>query len=139
MITAYILNFYRPFVKSQGPFGERGKNRWKKAAKEGILRKKSERSVPMREIEIFYLTGCPYCKNARKAVEELLREEPAYGALPLRWIEENEEKDLADSRDYYRVPSVFYQGDKLYEASPFQDYEAIKAHLKAAFDQVLAP
>ncbi len=93
----------------------------------------------MPEIEIFYLTGCPYCKNARKAVEELLREEPAYGALPLRWIEENEEKALADSRDYYRVPSVFYQGDKLYEASPFQDYEAIKAQLKAAFDRVLAP
>ena len=93
----------------------------------------------MPEIEIFYLTGCPYCNNARKAVAELLAEEPAYGALVLRWIEENEEPALADSRDYYRVPSVFYEGDKLYECSPFQGYEAIKAHLKAAFDRVLAP
>ena len=92
----------------------------------------------MREIEIFYLTGCPYCNNARKAVEELLREEPAYGALPLRWIEENEEKALADSRDYYRVPSLFYRGDKLYECSPLHSYAAIKAHLKAAFDKALA-
>ena len=24
----------------------------------------------MREIEIFYLTGCPYCVNARRAVAE---------------------------------------------------------------------
>ena len=93
----------------------------------------------MHEIEIFYLTGCPYCNHARKAVAELLAEEPAYGALALRWIEENEEPALADGRDYYRVPSVFYEGDKLYECSPFQGYETIKTHLKAAFDRVLAP
>ena len=92
----------------------------------------------MREIEIFYLTGCPYCNNARKAAAELMAEEPAYGALQLRWIEENEEAELANSRDYYRVPSVFYAGDKLYECSPFQGYEAIKAHLKVAFDRALA-
>ncbi len=91
----------------------------------------------MHEIEIFYLTGCPYCANARRAVEELLREDPAYEALALRWIEENKEKDLADSRDYYRVPSLFYQGDKLYECSPLHGYEAIKAHVRAAFDRVL--
>ena len=92
----------------------------------------------MREIEIFYLTGCPYCENARRAAAELLREEPAYGALHLRWIEENEEKELADSRDYYRVPSIFYRGDKLYECAPFHGYGTIKARFKAAFDRALA-
>lgn len=92
----------------------------------------------MREIEIFYLTGCPYCVHARKAVAELLEENPAYQALSLRWIEENEEQALANSRDYYRVPSLFYHGDKLYECSPLQGYETIKAHIKAAFDRVLA-
>ena len=61
----------------------------------------------MDEIEIFYLRGCPYCENAKRAVAELLRTEPAYGALTLRWIAENEERALADSYDYYRVPSVF--------------------------------
>lgn len=92
----------------------------------------------MREIEIFYLTGCPYCLNARKAAAELLEENPAYGALSLRWIEENEEAALANERDYYRVPSLFYRGDKLYECSPLHSYAAIKAHLKAAFDKALA-
>ena len=91
----------------------------------------------MHEIEIFYLTGCPYCRNARRAVAELLKEGPAYGALTLRWIEEIEEAELANSRDYYRVPSLFYQGDKLYECAPLQGYEAIKAHIRAAFDRVL--
>ena len=38
----------------------------------------------MDAIEIFYLTGCPYCDNARRAVAELLQEEPAYGKLALR-------------------------------------------------------
>ena len=92
----------------------------------------------MREIEIFYLTGCPYCDNARRAVAELMQEESAYRGLALRWIEENEEKTLADSYDYYRVPSVFFEGDKLYECSPRHGYGAIKAHLRAAFDQALA-
>ena len=92
----------------------------------------------MREIEIFYLTGCPYCDNARRAVAELMQEESAYRDLALRWIEENEEKALADSYDYYRVPSVFFEGDKLYECSPRHGYGAIKAHLRAAFDQALA-
>jgi len=91
----------------------------------------------MREIEIFYLTGCPYCANARRAVAELLQEEPAYAGLSIRWIEENEEKALADSRDYYRVPSVFFAGDKLYEATPLQGFEAIKSSLKAAFDRAI--
>ena len=50
----------------------------------------------------------------------------------------NEEKALADSYDYYRVPSVFFEGDKLYECSPRHGYGAIKAHLRAAFDQALA-
>ena len=92
----------------------------------------------MDAIEIFYLTGCPYCDNARRAVAELLQEEPAYGKLALRWIKENEEKALADSYDYYRVPSVFHHGDKLYECSPLHGYEAIKEHFRAAFDRALA-
>ena len=92
----------------------------------------------MHEIEIFYLRGCPYCENARRAVVELLREEPAYEALRLRWIEENEEAALADSYDYFRVPSVFHHGDKLYECSPLHGYEAIKEHFRAAFDRALA-
>ena len=91
----------------------------------------------MNEIEIFYLKGCPYCDSARQAVRELLAETPAYGALSLRWIEENEEAELASSRDYYRVPSLFFEGDKLYECAPLQGYEAIKAHIRAAFDRVL--
>ena len=70
----------------------------------------------MKEIEIFYLTGCPYCNNARRAVEELCAENPACKALTLNWIEEREHPEIADARDYYSVPSLFFGGEKLYEA-----------------------
>ena len=91
----------------------------------------------MKEIEIFYLTGCPYCRHARKAVEELLAEDD-YTGLSLRWIEERENKVLADSRDYYYVPTIYYDGQKLYECSPTHNFAAVKANFKAAFDTVSA-
>ena len=92
----------------------------------------------MKELEIFYLTGCPYCRHARMAVEELLAENPAYGELSLRWIEENEEKELADSRDYYRVPSIYFKGEKVYEAGRGDTLDDIKQQFQAAFDRALA-
>ncbi len=91
----------------------------------------------MKEIEILYLTNCPYCKNARKAIEELLGKDPAFRDIQIRWIEENQEPDVAASRDYWYVPSIFYNGKKLYECEPGQDYGAIKAAVQKAFNIVL--
>ena len=92
----------------------------------------------MQELEVFYLTGCPYCRNARKAVEELMAENLSYAALSLRWIEERQEPALADSRDYYYVPAIYCRGRKLYEARRSDGFDVIKAHFQAAFDQALS-
>lgn len=91
----------------------------------------------MKEIELFYLTHCPYCVKARKAVDELMEENPAFAGLSVKWIEENEEPELAGSRDYYCVPSLFFAGKKLYEASPADDYNAIKGNIRSAFTAAL--
>lgn len=91
----------------------------------------------MKEIELFYLTHCPYCIKARKAVEELTAESPAFAGLNIRWIEESREPELAGSRDYYYVPSLFCEGKKLYEANPTDDYDAIKGNIRSAFTAVL--
>ena len=91
----------------------------------------------MPTLTIFYLSHCPYCKNAKRAVMELFTEDPAYTALELQWVEESEQPEIADRYDYYRVPSVFMGKEKLYEANPSQNYESIKASLKAAFDRAL--
>ena len=92
----------------------------------------------MKEIEIFYLSSCPYCINARKAVAELCEENPAYASLKLDWIEESEQPEIAESRDYYSVPSVFFEGRKLYEAHFTHSYGVIKEKLRKAFDEVLS-
>lgn len=91
----------------------------------------------MQEIELFYLSHCPYCSNARKAIEELTKENPAYSAIGIKWIEESMEPELADSRDYYNVPTLFFEGRKLYEAKPSHSYEIIKENIRTAFDEVI--
>ena len=92
----------------------------------------------MKQIELFHLTNCPYCKNARKAIEELQAEEPAFREIRIRWIEESRERELAASRDYYYVPTIYWMGKKLYEARPSHTYPKIKENIRKALEQVLA-
>lgn len=91
----------------------------------------------MKELELFHLRNCPYCINARKAIAELLEDTPAFGEISIKWIEESQEPVLANSRDYYYVPTLYFQGKKLYEAKPAHDYSAIKENIRAAFEAVL--
>lgn len=91
----------------------------------------------MKELELFYLHSCPYCIHARQAIDALVKETPAFGEIAIRWIEESREPALAGSRDYYYVPTLYFQGEKLYEASPAHDYEAIKENIRAALERVL--
>ena len=91
----------------------------------------------MKEIILFYLTNCPYCRNARKAIEELQNEEPAFRGIQIRWVEETQEPEMVKGRDYYYVPTIFCGEKKLYEARPGQDYETIKSNVRRAFEITL--
>lgn len=91
----------------------------------------------MAAVTIFYQTWCPYCRHAKKAMESLRAENPAYAAVDVTWIEENRERALAAQYDYWYVPSVYQGEQKLYEADPSQGYAEIKASLKAALDRAL--
>ena len=91
----------------------------------------------MAKLTVFYLKGCPYCRNARRAAEELYAENPGYAGVEIDWIEESENAALADSYDYYRVPSIFLGREKLYECSPAHDFAAIKARFRSALEQAL--
>lgn len=88
----------------------------------------------MKELTIFHLTGCPYCRNAKKAYEEL-KKDAVYGQVPVKWVEERANAALADQYDYFYVPSVFMGKEKLYECSRSDDYDAIYEHLEAALKQ----
>lgn len=91
----------------------------------------------MKEIKLFYLESCPYCVNAKKALAELKKEKDAYEDIHIRWIEESMEPELAGSFDYYYVPTIYYEDEKLYEARPTQNYAAIKESIRSALERVL--
>ncbi|MBQ3109257.1 MAG: thioredoxin family protein [Clostridia bacterium] len=85
----------------------------------------------MNELLFFYMKRCPHCKKAEKFLEELMQEEK-YANIPIRRIEETEEKELAESYDYWYVPSFFLNGKKLHEGSPTM--EDIKRVLETALE-----
>ena len=91
----------------------------------------------MKELTMFYLDDCGYCAKARQALDELFQENPAYAAIPLRRIEESREPALADTYDYYAVPSFFIRKEKLFEAHIGMRYEDIKAAVKTCLDTAL--
>ena len=91
----------------------------------------------MKEIKLFYLENCPYCHYAKRALDELAKENPLYGEVNVEWIEESEHPELAGKYDYYYVPTIFAAGKKLYEAHPSEDYAACRKNVKAALDAVL--
>ena len=92
----------------------------------------------MKEITMFYLDNCGYCAKARRALEELTAENPAYREVPLTMIEESREPALADTYDYYAVPSFFDGKTKLFEAHLFMSYEDIRDEVKKVLDYALA-
>ncbi len=91
----------------------------------------------MEKLTVFYLEGCPYCRNAEKAVEELRTELPGFQAVVIDWVEERRFADLANRYDYYNVPSIFHGEKKLYECKPGEGYDTIKQNFKRAIESVI--
>ena len=90
----------------------------------------------MKEILMFYLTGCPYCAGARRAIEAL-KEEEKYADITVNMVTESALPEIAEQYDYYYVPTMAADGKKLYEAHPGESYEEILAHVREVFDTVL--
>lgn len=92
----------------------------------------------MKKVTCFYLEKCPYCIQAKKALDELIDENPDYGQVEIDWIEESRNPEIIDQYDYYATPSMLIGQEKLYEAYLFETYEECKAHVKGVLDQALA-
>ena len=90
----------------------------------------------MKNLTVFYMEGCPYCRNAKKALEELIAEKPAYKEIPVEWVDENKHPERTEGRDYYYVPTIFSGEEKLYEAHPGDDYAFIHEQVKKALEFV---
>ena len=90
----------------------------------------------MKKLTVFYLDGCPYCRNARRAFEELAGENGAYSGVDVEWVEENQRPEIVKGHEYYYVPTIYAGERKLYEAHPGESYDECKAKVKAALDAV---
>ena len=92
----------------------------------------------MKKLTMIEMEGCPYCANAHRAMEALRAE--GYEAVQVDFIDENKEpaKTQPFAGQYYYVPSIFMDGEKLYEAQPGQSYDKIFVEVKRAFDAARA-
>ena len=90
------------------------------------------------EITMFYMEGCPYCRQAMQQMKEIFSEHPEYAAITVNKLEDTENKELADQYDYYYDPTFFLGKEKLYEADPADRGDIMKNKLEAMFQKVYA-
>ena len=90
-----------------------------------------------KKITFFYMNGCPYCRNANIAIDELMWENPDYGNIEIDRIDEQNPPAGLSGYDYYYVPSMFIGKEKIYEAKPGQQYDEIKENVQKVFEEAL--
>lgn len=90
-----------------------------------------------KKILAFYIDGCPYCRQARKAVDEL-KSETQYANLQIEWVNENQHPEISERYDYYYVPTMFVDDVKIYEAKRGESYEECRENVKRVFDSALS-
>lgn len=88
----------------------------------------------MKKIVCFYLDGCPYCAKARRAFDELRAENPAWKNISVEWVENAHQPSELKNFDYYYVPTLYAGDEKIYEASPGDGYDKIKAEVRRALE-----
>ncbi len=84
----------------------------------------------MNELTLFILPDCPHCVKALRLQRELIEEFPELSAVNIRVIDESAEPELADSFDYYYVPTYYLGGEKLHEG--IVDKELVRSILYKA-------
>ena len=79
---------------------------------------------------MFMFAGCPHCAKALSMIEKLKEKNSAYETVVIDVIDEKLNPDEADKYDYYYVPSLFIDGEKIHEGVPTE--EAVEKVLKTA-------
>ncbi len=67
------------------------------------------------KLKLFYLPGCPHCRQALNHLDQLKKENPKYSDIEIEMIDESTEKALASSYDYWYVPCFYMEKSKLHE------------------------
>ena len=75
----------------------------------------------MKEVKLFYLRECPFCKKALRYIEQAKAKHSELADIKIEMIEESEQAALADKYDYYYVPTFYIAGEKVHEGGIFPD------------------
>ena len=86
----------------------------------------------MKPVKLFYLQSCPFCKKALRYIEDAKAADPALAAVEIEMIEESEQPELADTFDYYYVPTFYVDGVKVHEGGIYP--EEVEKILRSALE-----
>ena len=86
----------------------------------------------MKNVKLFYLKHCPFCKKAIRYIEELKAQYAELASVEIDMIEESEQPDVADKFDYYYVPTFYVDGEKVHEGGIYP--EEVEAILRKALE-----
>ena len=86
----------------------------------------------MQQVTLFILKYCGFCRRALSLLDEVRGENEDLRRVPLRIIDEGEERELARQYDYYYVPT-FYAGERKVHEGPV-DRETIRSILQDALE-----
>ena len=93
----------------------------------------------MKNIVCFHLEDCPYCHKAIRAFKELQAENSEFAKVPVEWVEETKEKpSTLKDFNYYYVPTIYVDSEKIYEANPADNYDVIKFNVRKSLEAALA-
>ena len=75
----------------------------------------------MKRVKLFYLQNCPFCKKAFRYIEEAKAKHAKLADLEIELIEESEQAEVANSYDYYYVPTFYVDEQKVHEGGIFAE------------------
>ncbi len=85
----------------------------------------------MKEVLMFYMENCPYCRKAVEIEQELILSDPKYKDIVIRRVDEVLNPEFADKFNYYYVPTYYVDGKKIHEGA------AAAADIKKVFNAAL--
>ena len=88
----------------------------------------------MKKITLLKMQGCPYCAQAFAAIKEVKAEYREFADMEVEIIDKkNDERAKDFEGKYYYVPSMFIDGEKVYEAHPGETYGECLLNVKKVF------
>ena len=74
----------------------------------------------MKKVKVLYQERCPFCKMVFRFIDELKQEHPEVKDIVLETVDELKEPELADTFDYYYVPTFYVDDKKVHEGGIYK-------------------